>query len=69
MDELDYAFEHEQLRRSSAISKVQRDSLKTIPAPKVCFNCFAPIPAQFLCLIPRRWCDADCCSDWQKRGA
>lgn len=43
-----------------------RQQLTHYPAPIQCLNCYEPLPKQFLCEIPRRWCDSECCEDWEK---
>lgn len=68
MDEIDRAEAQEQMFKSAEITRVRKlSAVSVVPAPKACLNCNEPLPAQFLCLMPRRWCDSDCQEDWAKR--
>lgn len=58
MDEFELASEHEQLRRDIALR------LRKPIGPEatgVCLHCETPLSDG------RRWCDAECREDWEKR--
>lgn len=66
-DPLDNAAEAEEMFRNSAINSI-RAKQKPIVAEPECLHCLEPLiqlpdPAQ----PPRRWCNADCRDQWQRR--
>jgi len=68
MDNADLADYFEQCFTDARIEQIRQQSTRSSSAPKACLNCQEPFEPQFLCLIPRRWCDADCQADYMKRN-
>lgn len=59
MDIIDHATDIAEAERQRAIS--QRPRAPVIAATGSCLCCDHPLPPE------RRWCDADCRDEWQKR--
>lgn len=65
MDEADQADSYVSRMIRLGVLRSQSQNEHPLTQPKACLNCGEPIAPQFLCLIPRRWCDADCRNDWE----
>lgn len=65
MDDIDCASVAEQRYREEAIKHARK--ITPFIGVFACLNCNEPFPERFLCQIPKRFCDADCRDDYQKR--
>lgn len=61
-DIIDQASHLEEMERQHQLNRVRESAANTIKATGNCLNCDEPLDDN------RRWCDADCRDDWQRRN-
>ena len=62
-DPIDAADYYREAVVDDAVAQAMRKAAEPIVSTGECLNCGTPV------LPPKRWCDAECCADWDARNA